>query len=332
MSRWWKVLGRMLLSVTSLAQSIPPEQAVRGSRWDASHRVLFFGRGTLDRTTLPIRSYSGSGELQRGSDINLFKDFPKMEKAIIIDLTAGPNQTTILSAVLDFGSKVLRHVILTYDSSGALRSIWDTEPYMSWAIVADEKGNVFALGDKLLVYESGTKPYPLLNEYDSRGTVIGQFLYSDSFRNDARAVGPGNGRDLIYPVLTLLGGDLYIYAPVWKTNFWSQLHLEQLSGVSRLMLSVKKIAAADKVEFAGIHQIEFVDDSHIVLDLVDYSSGPELAVSPKAYSVNLDTQRYSLIERPQGAQVIGMHDDKLLMLAPSTDNHPVIRFYSVPRN
>lgn len=326
MRLWLTTVAIVVLSTGCAAQSFPPEQTVRPERWDSAHGVLFFGRGVLGRNSLPVRSYLNGS--QRGSDIDIFKDFPGLQVAVVIDLAAGPNGTTVLSAVLAFGSKTLRHVILTYDSGGALRSSWDTEPYMAWAIATDEKGDAFSLGDRLLG-KSGSKPYPLLREYDHSGDVVRQSLYSNTFHAGPQAIGPGNGLDYIYPSLTFRDGKLYIYAPVENevlicTVAGGIIRRERLDNVRQ------RIVEADKVESAGIEHVEFIDDRHIVLDLEEYSSGP-ITMPRTAYVVDLSTKHYSLIQRSEGAQFIGTRNGKLLMLTPSPDQHPVIKSYSVAK-
>jgi len=327
MSRWSDTLTITVLSVVCFGQSIPPEQAIRAKRWDATHGTLFLGLGAVDRTSRPIRSYQG--DFQTTAEVAILKDFPRAQKAFVIDATAGPESSSILSVVLDFCSKALRHVILTYDSAGVLRSVLDTAPFVALAITADEKGNVFVLGDKLLGEETDNKPYPLLREYDAGGALIGQSLYSSSFREGPRAVGPGNGRDAIYPVLSLHNGELYIYAPVENeflvcTTSGAVVRREPLGKIRA------KIAAADKVEFAGIHQVAFIYESHLVIDLEEYPSGPQLMMPAKAYLVNLDTQQYKPLAFPPGAQFVGVKDHQLVALNPSPDKHPLLKAYNIP--
>jgi hypothetical protein len=327
MTKWNDTLIIIVLSVVCFGQSIPPEQAIRGKRWDATHGTLFFGLGPVDRTSRPIRSYQG--DFQTTGEVEILKDFPRAQKAFVIDATAGPESSTILSVVLDFGSKLLRHVILTYDSAGVLRSVLDTAPFISFAITADENGNVFALGDKLLGQETDDKPYPLLREYDAGGALIGQFLYSSSFHQGRRAVGPGNGRDAIYPVLSLHGRELYIYAPV-ETEFLICTTSGAVVRREPLDKIRAKIAAADKVEFAGIHQVAFIDESHLVIDLEEYPSGPQLMMPAKTYLLNLDTQQYKPAAFPPGEQFVGVKDHQLVVLSPSPDKHPLLKTYNIP--
>src|SRR5271157_3090611 len=97
------------LSVGSTAQnlpSIPDDEGFRPSRYDGAHETLFFGSGILRRDSKPIRAYDINGT-RRGADINIFKDFPALDHAVIDDAAAGPDGKTVIAAVLNFGSKTL---------------------------------------------------------------------------------------------------------------------------------------------------------------------------------------------------------------------------------
>src|SRR5271169_6226038 len=134
----------IMMAIGCQSQQIPPDLLLRSTRWDGTHKVLFFGGGVIATKETPIRAYANG--MQRGSDIEILKDFADIEHVIVNDISAGPNGSTVIAGVLQFKSGIIRDVILTYESSGALRAIWATEPYYNVAVVADDYGNVFALG------------------------------------------------------------------------------------------------------------------------------------------------------------------------------------------
>ena len=154
------------MTIGCLSQQIPLDQLGRFTRWDGTHKVLFFGAGIIATKKRPIRAYANG--MQRGSDIEILKDFADIKQAIVDDISAGPNGSTVIAGELRFKSGSDRCVILTYDSSGALSAIWDAEPYCDVAVVADDKGDVFALGSRFDEDERNPR-YPLLTRYTPNG-------------------------------------------------------------------------------------------------------------------------------------------------------------------
>jgi hypothetical protein len=324
MLRRFLLVGMALLASTGMAQNIPLEQSIRNAKWDRAHQVLFFGLGVLHRG-LPIRSYFNS--MQRGSDIDVFKDFPGVQRVLVFDAAAGPDEITVLSVNLNYPGNVIRRLLLTYDGGASLRSIWDTEPYEALAITTDEMGDVFSLGP--LLGSQRSKPYPLVNEYDANGNVVKQLLYSNVFHEGPQAVDPGVGDDAIYPSLSVRGDKLYLYAPVER-----EVLICTVAGaiVTRegLAATVQAIVKEDKVESAGITNVAFVDDAHIALQIEEHPTA-DIVTQPKVYIVNLSTKAYSLMDRPQDGQFIGItNNGEVLMLDPSAaGDHAVLRSYDV---
>src|SRR5271169_6644267 len=78
------------MAIGCLSQQIPLDQIGRSTRWDGTHKVLFFGAGIIKT---PIRAYANG--IRRGSDIDIFKDFPGIKQVIVDDISAGPNGSTV---------------------------------------------------------------------------------------------------------------------------------------------------------------------------------------------------------------------------------------------
>src|SRR5208283_6795 len=155
----------------------------------------------------PIRAYANG--IQRGSDIEIYKDFPDVKQVIVDDISAGPNGSTVIAGVLQFGSGNNRDVILTYDSSGALGSTWDAKQYSNVALVADDNSSVFALGSPS--DDERNARYPLLTRYTPDGGVADQGLSSANFREGSDAI---DDNDLMtHPILMLWQDKLLVFAP-----------------------------------------------------------------------------------------------------------------------
>ena len=216
MTRWRDTLTITVLSVICFGQSIPPEQAIRAKRWDATHGTLFFGLGALDRTSRPIRSYQG--DFQTTAEVEILKDFPRAQKAFVIDATAGPESSTILSVVLDFGSEVLRHVILTYDSAGYCVRFWTQLPSQPL---------------RSLQMRTGTCSRWEINSWVKRPTINHTRFFAHMMQGDLSSdnssIRAASMRDAGQSD-PAMAGTLYIrcshcmtgnsiFTPLWKTNF-----------------------------------------------------------------------------------------------------------------
>ena len=121
-----------LLGSQAAAQELKPTGL---SRWDSTNQVLFFDNCGPGRV---VRAYA-EGQ-QRGEDIDIAKDFPGIQECYVERSTAGPDGTTFIAAILNFGKNAsIREPILIYDSSGKLLKSWDPDPQY---VEADRKSVV----------------------------------------------------------------------------------------------------------------------------------------------------------------------------------------------
>jgi hypothetical protein len=222
-------ISRLTLTAPVHAQTIPNDQAWRPHRWDAAHGVLFLGKDVvLRKTGPPLRSYSSDGS-QRGADINLFKDFPDLEKAKVDDFAAGPAGTTVIAAELIYSPRLVNRSLLTYDLAGALRSAVDIAPYWAEAIATDEEGNIFVLGESEDERE-GDPPYPLLIEYDPSGNILARAIYSNVFKDGSDAIQFfGRGEEKVSASVMLEGGTC-MFMPLTRRWFWFAPSMGRLFG------------------------------------------------------------------------------------------------------
>jgi hypothetical protein len=123
--------------------------------------------------------------------------------ATYIDIWAvsgSPDGGVVISAILGFGPRnsrpvPVKSVLLTYDATGTLRSVWNIEPYHYHSIAADSNGNVYAFGHT----DSDSKDYSLLIKYSPAGQILGEYLSSRLFSNgDKVAIDHHNGENVIF--------------------------------------------------------------------------------------------------------------------------------------
>jgi hypothetical protein len=144
------------------------------SQWDSTNQVLFFancGAGSVVRAYVDGR--------QRGADIDISKDFPGIQECYVDSLTAGPDGTTVIAALLNFGKNCdVREMILTYDSSGKLLTTWDPAPqYVEAIAYSKDDDAVFILGGRDLPDGPYARNYPLLVEYSRDGRVVLKVMF-----------------------------------------------------------------------------------------------------------------------------------------------------------
>lgn len=271
-------------------------------RWDTAHGILFMGRNlVLQKTSPPLRAYNEDG-LRYGSDINLFKDFPDVEKVVVDDFAAAPAGATLIAATLIYGRRSVKQVLLTYDTAGELRQVVDTAPYSAEAITSDDQGNVYLLGERTDERETDP-PYPLLIKYDSSGNIVGRAIDSDIFKSGSSAIEDfGPGYEIVRASVMVNDGKLYLYAPSERQvlvcsqegKILRRAALENVAG---------KIASADGVSRAAISEVAFVDENHVVLYLTEYIRPGEPGVEDYTnmhtaiYLVDLTTKSFKLILR-----------------------------------
>lgn len=310
------------MAIVCLSQQIPLDLLGRLTRWDGTHKVLFFGAGIIPTKERSIRAYANG--VQRGSDIEIFKDFPSIEQVIVDDISAGPNGSTVIAGVLQFRSGSNRGVILTYDSSGTLRAIWDIEPYDAVALAADDNGNVFALGGRS---EDEPNPrYPLLTRYAPDGGIGDQGLSSVNFREGSGAIDDDD--EMAHPTLMLWQDKLLVFAPTAN-----EVLVCTLSGaiITRTPLRevLLAIAKADKVAQASIHELMFVDETHVILNLIERTTEElenenirhvmdERLRPRRSYRLDLKTMHFEQTSGlTDGKRIVGVVGDQLLILSPS---------------
>jgi hypothetical protein len=103
--------------------------------------------------------------------------------------TGSPDGGVVIAALLGYGPRnntpvPVKSVIVTYDSIGTIRSVWEVEPYHHHYVAADSNGNVYALGHTY----PGMEDYSLLVKYSRSGNVVGEYLSSRLFSEGDKVI------------------------------------------------------------------------------------------------------------------------------------------------
>jgi len=250
--------GATLYNLQAGAQALNPTGL---EEWDPTNQVLFFVGGS---PAFPIRAYTDAH--QRGADINIFKDFPGLQEFYGTSLTAGPEGTTLIAAILNFGGHNIRRVILTFDSSGQLLKTW--EPVTQYAeVIAYSKDDdaIFVLGDRDVRNAPNAPDYPLLVEFTRDGRVLKNMIPASTLKD--RGDSFNQGGEIGQPALKVTKDHIYFYAP---TN--REVVMCDRNGVVLAYRSISdivdKISMEDGNHLSQIHHVDFSDDGEIVLELL----------------------------------------------------------------
>jgi hypothetical protein len=299
----------ILFSTQTAAQELKPTGL---SRWDSTNQVLFFANC---RAGGVVRAYADGR--QRGTDIDISKDFPSIQECYVDSLTAGPNGTTVIAALLNFGQNHdIREMILTYDSSGELLKTWDPVPQNVEAIAYSKDDDaVFILGGRHLPDGPCAPNYPLLVEYSRDGRVLKTVVPAGALKDGGDSFRQGG--EVGQPALRVTKNHVYFYAP---TNREVVITDRNGAVVAYRSISdiIEKTGMEDGYHLVQIHALDFSDDGNVVVELlrsndidytldvfrIDIKSGEAVAVH-KAFNggelwfVGLKDGQYVYIEKGQ---------------------------------
>jgi len=256
-----------LLTSQAVAQELKPTGL---SRWDSTNQVLFFSNCGPGRV---VRAYADGH--QRGADIDIPKDFPGIQECYVESLTAGPEGTTLIAAILNFGTNaIIRQPILIYDSLGKLLKSWDLAPQYVEAIAYNKDDDaLFILGARDLPDGPYARNYPLLVEYSRDGNVQKVMLPAGALKNGGDSFHEGG---LVGETTLRVTKDrVYFYAPTDREAVITDRNGVVLADRS-LSDIIEKISMEDGYHLVQVHALDFSDDGDIVLELlrsndVDYT-------------------------------------------------------------
>jgi hypothetical protein len=249
--------------------------------WDSTNQVLFFDYGGEPPTFL-VRGYADAQ--QRGADIDISKEFPGVQEVIVDGLTAGPDDTTVIAAILSYPGRDIRRAILTYDSRGRLIRSWVPAPQYADAIAYSKDDDaIFVLGDRDISDGPNAPNYPLVVEYSREGLVMKSMVPAGILKD--RGDSFWQGGEIGQPALKVTKDRIYFYAP---TN--REVVVCDRNGIVLLYRSisdiVEKISARDGYHLVQIHQVDFSDDGNIVLELL---LGNDRGSKLEVFRINIKT-------------------------------------------
>jgi hypothetical protein len=187
------------VSTLAMAQEFRMDAAADGkadsgyqTKWDSNHNRLLLYRDVSSADIPAARIFRPDGS---SLPIYLLRDFQDAKFADIWAASATPQGGMVLSIILGFGARpdpgdqskpfpALRSLLLTYDSNGALKKVWNVAPYQHQALAVDSEGNVFALGTR----DAGPEGFPSIIKYSSSGKVLGEYAPSTLFAGGGSAL------------------------------------------------------------------------------------------------------------------------------------------------
>lgn len=251
-------IGSTLCCTPAAAQSLHP---TGWPVWDSTNQVLFF---TSNSPGSVVRAYVDSH--QRGADIDIFKDFPGLQEVYADSITAGPDGSTLVYAILEFGSRNVKELILTYDSAGRLVKTWDPSPQNIEAITYSKDDDaIFVLGGRDLRPGPYAPNYPLLIEYSRDGRALKAMAPVGILKEREYSFNMGGQNG--HPLLRVTKDRIYFYA---STNH--EVVMCDRDGVvlayRNFSDAIDKISTEDGYHIIQTHQVDFAENGDLALELL----------------------------------------------------------------
>ncbi len=297
-----------ICAIRAVAQELDPLPS--GSpMWDSTNQVLFFGYGA-GPADFSVRGYVDAR--QRGANIDISKEFPGLQELVVDGLTAGPDDTTMIAAILGYEGRRVRRAILTYSSLGRLLRTWDPAPQYAEAIAYSKDDDaVFVLGDRDIPGGPNAPNYPLVVEYSREGQVLKSMVPANTLKD--RGDSFWQGGEIGQPVLRVTKDRIYFYAP---TN--REVVACDRNGIVLTYLSISdiegEISTRDGYHLVQIHNVDFSDDGSIVLELLlTDNRGYALEI----FRINIKTGEAVLVHKAfngTGLSFIGVKDGQYLYI------------------
>jgi hypothetical protein len=156
---------------------------------DPVQQVLVAYRRSYDRDDPALAWVDADG--RSGGQVSPLKEFTKADGFDIWAVAAGP-QSVLVSGVVQAGERALRlpprHVVLTYDRAGTLRSKWVMNPWHIHEMAVDRAGNLYALGDRIDGHSAN-----LIRKYSRDGVFEREFMPAAMFPHGENATSPDRG-------------------------------------------------------------------------------------------------------------------------------------------
>ena len=300
--------GTVLYSPQAAAQALNPTGL---EEWDSTNQVLFFVNG---HPGSPIRAYTDYN--QRGSDIDVLKDFPGAQAAYVDSVTAGPDGSTLIAVTLDFGNRNIRDLILTYDSSAQLLKTWDPAPqYIEAIVYSKDDDAVFVLGGLDLPPGPYAPNYPLLIEYSRDGRALKAMAPASLLRDREYSFNlrSQNGQ----PLLRVTKERIYFYAP---TNH--EVVMCDRDGIvlayRSFSESIERISTEDGYHLVQTHQTDFAENGDLVSELLLWNDENNTSMA-EVIRLSMSTGEAVSVHKNSNSRLrfVGMKDDQYLYLAGS---------------
>lgn len=293
-----------LLSAHAAAQEVRPTGL---SEWDSTNQVLFFGKGSAGCV---VRAYVDGH--QRGADIEMLKDFPGIQECYVETSTAGPDGTTLIATILNFGNGNIQQPILTYDSSGKLVKSWDPAPqYVENIAYSEDDDAIFILGERDLPNGPYAPNYPLLVEYSRDGRVLKAMVPAGALKNGGESFHQNGEHG--EPALRVTKDHIYFYAPANREAVITDRNGVVLAARS-LSDIIEKIGMEDGFHLVQIHAKDFSDDGDVVLGLLRSN---DVDYTVDVFRINIKTGEAVAVRKGlNGAQLefVGLKDGHCLYI------------------
>ena len=291
-------IATVLCSAPSEAQSVD----LGWTHWDSSNQVLFSepqGNG------LVFRAYPG----RLSQNIDIFKNFAGLQRVYIESVTAGPDGSVLISAVLSMRDQEPKALILTYSDSGELLSRWEpTQQSPDLIRYASDDDALFVLGDSDLPED--VVNYPLLVEYSRDGRILKKLIPASTIQDGGDSLSPSSTNGEL--ALRVTKDRIYLYAPRNREVLICDRSGQVLTSRS-ISAAVDRLSLANDYHLEQTHKVDFTEDGDIVLELLLENTVAH-SYMMEVVRVNAKTGEATVVRQDPngGLWFIGMRNDQYM--------------------
>jgi len=248
--------------------SIADQEGVYVSRWDSVQNRLILYRNLESGGAPAAKIFKSDGS---STSFYPIADLAETWSISVWGVAATPDGGIVAAVIPVYSAPgvkppKVKSFLLTYDGSGKLIRVWDTNPYRYTSLAVDRLGNVFALGRGDL-----DEPHPLIVKYSPNGTIEREFLSSAEVPGGDFAVSSAspNGE----PDMFVKGDKLFVWLSHSQDLFRFSLGGDLISKTS-LASALNALAASTNSGHVSVQCLTTGEHSEIFAQVKLWPKGP----------------------------------------------------------
>ena len=232
------------------------------TNWDQGQNRLVRFDNVTDPNVPAAQQFSPTGESL--APVFALKDIPGAQWLDVWDAAAMPGGGLALSGVAGYAKRgeggSTKPLILIYDNSGQLKALWNVFPYHLHKLVANNSGDIFALGDKL---ETTGGDFPMLTKYSPDGHIVWQSLSTSLLHNKDKEAAMQGSNVFGESQILLHNDEVFVWLPRTEELFRFS-NQGNLLGHASMGFAFRKFANRFGFPSARLDHFAFMSDNSLL--------------------------------------------------------------------